>query len=83
MKAYTITTPELNEKTGKTYWHDIGTFFTDDDATGINGSTIKLNMFPNLKIKVYHRDRKQEHHRDTHEQDSIPDSHVDDSSIPF
>ena len=58
MKTYTLTTPEKNEKTGKSYWHDIGTLFADDDAIGINGSTIKLNLFPNLTIKVYHRDRK-------------------------
>ena len=86
MKAYTLTTPETNEKTGKTYWHDIGTLFADDEATGINGCSIKLHMYPNLKVKVYHRDRKQEHHRDTHEggnMDTQPIEDVDESSIPF
>ena len=56
MKLYKLTTPEHNEKTGKTFWHTIGTLFADDTASGIHGSTIKLGMFPDLMIKVYHRD---------------------------
>ena len=56
MKAYKIVTPDHNEKTNKTYWREIGTLFAPESATGINGASIKLNMFPELMLKVYHRD---------------------------
>ena len=81
-KMYNLVTPEYNEHKDKTYWHDVGVLFADEEATGINGATIKLNLFPGTVIKVYHRDRKQEHHRDTHESNSVPDS-VPDEDVPF
>jgi hypothetical protein len=74
MKAYTLTTPELNEKTGKTYWTDIGVLFADESATGINGASIKLSMFPNLTIKVYNREKK---HRDTHDSGDVDTEPID------
>lgn len=58
MKIYNLTTPEKNEKTGKSYWHTIGTLFAKDDVTNLSGASIKLHMHPELVIKVYPREEK-------------------------
>lgn len=76
MKTYTLTTPEEG-KDGKSYWHDIGVLFADESATGINGCSIRLNMFPGLTVKVYHRERKQEHHNDTHDGGDVDTEPID------
>jgi len=87
MKTYNLVTPDENEKTHKTYWRDVGVLFANDDATGINGASIKLNMFPGLTIKAYKRDRKQAHNSDTHEVNNVDTEPVDvtpaDDDIPF
>lgn len=82
MKKYNLVTPDTNEKTGKTYWLEVGSLFADDNATGINGASIKLNLFPGLKIKAYHRDRKQEHHSDTHEGGNVDTDPVEEPLPP-
>ena len=80
MKTYALTVPR-EDKNGKTHWNEIGTLFVyNDNAEGINGSSIALTMFPDLKIKVYHRDKKRDHNP----QQLDPEVQVDDdSSIPF
>ena len=90
MKAYKIVTPDLNKKTNKTAWREVGTLFADESATGVNGVGIKLNMFPELMLKVYHRDEPKQDRGSSRDesgqeryQEPVDDEVDEDETIPF